>query len=237
MEETIKIKQPGRWLAWWEDQHPLMRYSVGLLIFQIGMWLILNAATYLAPRFFSYAKIFDFIIVERLGTIISLILVAIVLFNTFRIFMRYLNKAVSMTSVGLTILTGLLLVGFAMNMPSFLKGTIGHQMGARFPRVFGDFRELCDEWEETYGQQATIAIRPAELDTGIFNDTEKVELYRLGSGDSATVIFQMGDEEQIFGLACVLGSGETPYNSGRTSDFDYVHWGNNYYGFVENKDE
>ena len=241
MEENLNYtpasaNQPSRWLAWWEDQHPAMRYSVGILGFQVGMWLIMNLFTYLAPRFFAYKQVFSFVILERLGTIVSLILVAIVLFNIFRVLMRYFQKVAGLASVLFSIIAGIGLIIVALNMPSFLKGAIGYNMGASYPTVFGEFQDLCDEWQATYGQQSTIAIQPDELEIGRFNDEELVSVYRVGSGETATVIFQMGDEEQLFGLACVLGTGENPYNLGRTSDFDYVHLGKNYYGFVENKD-
>ncbi len=229
--------QPGRWLIWWEDLHPATRYSVAILAFQAGMWLIMNLLTYAAPRFLSYKQVFNFAILERLGTIISLILIAIVIYNSARVVQRYWEKVANLTSVILSLVAGVGLIIVALNMPSFLKGTIGHNMGASYPSVFSDFRGYCDEWQETYGQQATVAIRPDDLDLGIFNDETRVDVYRIGSGETATVIFQMGDEEQRFGLACVLGTGESPYNLGRASDFDYVHWGKNYYGFVENKDQ
>lgn len=242
MEESISYTSsspnpPGRWLAWWEDQHPAMRYSIGILGFQVGMWLIMNLFTYLAPRFFTYKQVFDFSIIERLGTIVSLILIAIVAFNLLRVSVRYWQKSASLSSVLFSLMAGVGLVIVALNMPSFLKGAIGHNMGASYPTVFAEFRDLCDEWQETYGQQATIAIRPNELDIGRFNEEERVSVYRVDSGETATIIFQMGEEEQLFGLACVLGSGESPYNVGRTSDFDYIHLGQNYYGFVENKDQ
>lgn len=240
MEETthsnLPTNQPSRWLIWWEDLHPASRYSMAILGFQVGMWLLMNLLTYAAPRFLTYQQVFNFAILERLGTIISLILVAIVIYNSARVVQRYFQKFANSMSVILSLVAGVGLVVVALNMPAFLKGVIGHNMGASFPSVFGEFRDYCDEWQDTYGQQATIAIRPDDLDLGIFNDETRVDVYRVGSGETATVIFQMGEEEQRFGMACVLGSGESPYNLGRTSDFDYVHWGQNYYGFVENKD-
>ena len=226
-----KHRKPHHWWLFWEDQHPLARNNVAVLGLMLAVWLILLVITYIAPRVLSVVDVFRLAAIERIWSITSFILIFILLFNCFRILIRWTKNQVPFTSVALAVLVLPVVAALTLYIPSFLHATVSYKMGDSFGTVFDEYQKLCDDWEATYGQQPTIALRPSEVDLGYFANRQEVEVWR----DRSVILFDFGDEEQRYGLACVLGGG-VPHTDGRTDDFTFRHIDKNYYEFVEHKD-
>lgn len=211
----------------WEDLHPHTRNNIAVLIVAAGVWVILYGLTFLAPRIMNLHRVFQFALIERLWVITSIVLIAVMVFNAVRVAMRYRERLISLTSVVLAVIVIAPVIFFTLYLPSFFNAASSYALGEPYGKIFNQFSNYCDEWEASYGQQANIAIRPQDLDLGLF-DKHDVEVYR----ERKVVFFNFGDEGQVFGLACVLGGG-VPHTDGKASDFQYQHIENNYYQFVE----
>jgi hypothetical protein len=221
-----------QWSYFWEDQHPLARSNVAMLALSLAIWIILVIATYIAPRILTFKQVFQVALVEQLWSITSLVLVAIMIFNAIRTLDRWRKKQVAPSSVVLAVIAVACVLVITLNLPSFVEGTVSYVMGEPYGKVFDNFQSLCDNWENTYGQEATIAVNPSTEDLGMFEDVKKVRVTR----DRHVVFFDFGDQIQRFGLACALG-GTEPHTDGMADDFHYHRIRKYYYEFVERKNE
>jgi hypothetical protein len=118
-------------------------------------------------------------------------------------------------------------------------------MGRPYGEVFDAFSEFCDDWTETYQADnlAPINVDESEdIQNSIFADADKAQIWGYPTDRRpATVFFDYGDEEQPFGLACVLREDTPPHRGnargtgGSFEDYNYEHIQQNYYRFIERK--
>ncbi len=221
--------RPRYWINLWEDQHPLARSNVLLvallLLFSFLLWVIM----YLSPRLLDIQTVFRVAVIERLWFLGNVVLLAIFVYSIIRLMWMAFRKDISYLSLLMVWITPFVLMVPLIIMPTFFQEAASYQLGQPYSEIMGEFTALCDEWEATYGQQASIALRVQEVDLGLFQDNERAKVWR----ESNTIFFDFGDDTQSFGLACALG-GKEPYDSGRRSrDFDYRRVQKNYYEFYD----
>ncbi len=215
-------------LLFWEDQHPLARNNVLILAISIVIWFFLLILTYVAPRNFTIEQVFEIAVTQRIWEITSLVLIALLVYNALRLTYRYTTKLASFSSLAMAWAVIVLMLFIAANSPSFHHSTISYLTGDSYGTVLTEFKEICDEWEATYGQQSAIALNPDNVDLGYFQDRDEVDIKRI----QRAMFFDFGTEQQQFGLVCVLGGGSYP-DSGRAENFEYDKIEKNYYEFVE----
>lgn len=221
--------RPRYWINLWEDQHPLARSNVLLvallLLSSFLLWVIMR----FAPRLLDIQTVFQVAVIERLWFLGNVVLLAIFVYSIIRLMWMAFRKDISYLSLLMVWITPFILMIPLLVMPTFFQEAASYQIGQPYSEIMGEFTALCDEWEATYGQQASSALRVQDVDLGLFQDNERVEVWR----ESNTIFFDFGDDTQSFGLACVLG-GKEPYDSGRRSrDFDYRRVQKNYYEFYD----
>jgi hypothetical protein len=218
-------------LLFWEDQHPLARNNILILVVSIVIWISLLVLTYFVPRNFAIEQVFEIAVTQRIWEITILVLMALMAYNAVRLTYRYATKLASFASVAMAWTSIAIMLLIAANSPSFHHSTISYLTGDSYGTVLTEFKDLCDGWEATYGQQSTVALNPDDLDLGYFQNREEVDVMRI----QRAVFFNFGTNQQRFGLACVLGGGSYP-DSGRAENFKYDKIEKNYYEFIERDD-
>lgn len=222
--------RPRHWIDLWEDQHPLARSNILLLSLLLTSSLALWLMMLLTPRFLDLRTVFQLAVIERLWFLGNIVLLAIFVYSIIRMSWMAFRKDISHISLVMVWITPVFLMIPLLLMPTFFRAMASYQLERSYGEISDEFSALCDEWEATYGQQASIAISVDEVDLGMFQDNGRVNVWR----ESNTVFFDFGDETQSFGLACALG-GREPFDSGRRSrNFDYQHIRKNYYEFYDN---
>jgi hypothetical protein len=221
--------RPRYWINLWEDQHPLARSNfllLGLLLLSsIVLWLMLMVA----PRMFDLHIVFQLAVIERLWFLANVVLLAIFVYSIIRLMWMATHKDISYVSLLMVWITPFVLMIPLILMPTFFQAMSSYQMGRSYREISQQFSALCDDWQASYGQQASIALRVDDVDLGLFQDNDRVNVWR----ESNTIFFDFGDETQSFGLACALG-GREPYDSGqRSRSFYYRHIQKHYYEFYE----
>lgn len=213
------------WWLIWEDLHPLARGAVlivlSMLGFTVGLWLL----AWLGPRMMSLDTFFKLRILENIWSLANLVLGFIMVYTLLRLSWLVFRKQAILLNV-VVVCGGLVVVGlWLIFRPSMFEGAVRHQTGYPYNTVFDAFANMCDDW----AAEETININLDETELGVLS---KFTPWR----ESNTVFFDFGDEEQSFGLACVLNE-NTPYKTGRLSrNFEYEHIRSRYYTFSA-KDE
>jgi hypothetical protein len=221
--------RPRYWIDLWEDQHPLARSNFLLLGLLVASSLVLWLLMIFTPRFLDLHTVFQLAVIERLWFLGNVVLLAIFVYSIIRLTWMAFRKDISSISLLMVWVTPFILMLPLLVLPTFFRATASYQLGYSYTDISAEFSALCDDWQATYGQQASIALRVDDVDLGLFQDNDHVTVWR----ESNTVFFDFGDETQSFGLACALG-GREPYDSGRRSrNFDYHHIQQNYYEFYD----
>ncbi len=215
-----------RWLMLWEDQHPLARNSVLLMLLMLGFSLLFRLGTLLGPHYLSFSTLFEFAIVEDVWFVAHILVLAMFAYGAIRLVGLAVQGRVANLGVVMMVVSIVILLAPFLTMPSLFESAVAYQMNQPYDDVLEEVQALCAGWLDEFG---TRTFDPDDYDLGSLQG--RVEVWR----ESVTVFFNFGDEEQTFGLACVL-NGEDPPDSGyRTKNYVYDHISEDYYEFYEKK--
>jgi hypothetical protein len=220
-----------RLIYFWEDRHPTVRNAITLAGLALGGMLLLSVAMFLTPRLLNVQTALMFMGIEPLWTIVRLVIVGLLFLSFLRSCILVWQQRIGVLGFGIVCVAPVMVLGGFSVMPTFFSTAVGYQMGSPFVTVYAEFRELCDRWDDRYGEVEVISFRPEEISLGIF-EHDSVEVWR----ERYTVFIDVGGEEESFGLACVVGGAEEPFAEGRFSRyFEYRHLQGKYYEFYRER--
>lgn len=209
------------WWSAWEDLHPLARGAVlivvAMLVFSTALW----GLALMGPRMLSLQAYFNLRLVEQIWALANVVLAVMMAYTLLRLTWMAIRKKAAILNV-VVVCVGIAVASLWVTFkPTLFAGAVQHQTGHPYNEVLDTFTDLCDEWS-TAGSLG-IDLEAADLGT-----LSEYSPWR----ESTTVFFDFGDQEQAFGLACVV-SGEEPTKTGRRSrDFEYHHIRDRYYEFT-----
>lgn len=216
-------------VAFWENQHPVVRNSVLLVVTSVVGSLVLAVIAFITPRIFDLAVVFRLAVIEEFWNLAQLVIAAILFYSFVRGLLLVWGNKLALRGFALIALAPVMVLLNIRWTPSFFESTLSYRLDVPYSDLYGEFQALCDYWDRTYGQVENISFRPEELPLGIYDRLE-VEVWR----ENNTIFFDAGDDEKHFGFACVIGQDSTPYDKGRYSrNFNYRQIRGNYYEFYQ----
>jgi hypothetical protein len=245
-----------RLFSWWEDQHPLTHLNLFVFVVACIVWLILEIVVRLAAATLSFSGVFRVSIIERTWEVTGVIFILLLAFNALRLVHKAWQGHIGWIGV---MVAWICVGGVALTViftPSFFKATVAHVMERPYSEVFDEYQTLCDSWqdqcqnngcttlqitdliyeyesEEDQAPDTNLSKRVVRSELGIFADGERVEVFKEGT----SIFFNFGKDELPFGLVCVIDDDTPPTNGARSNDFVYTYLRNNYYIFIEDKQE
>ena len=214
-----------------EDQHPLVRANLKLGVVLWGIVVVLHIGLWVALRVLDFRAVFSLELFLHLFQTLLVLMLIMMTYNALRVLYNFLRGHGVFTGVAVTLsfLTVLMVVLSFVMLPNIFKRSVAHSTGRSYNSVYEDFREICERWENEWGDSESLnTLKPEEENLGRIAD--EVELYKLQS----TVIFNFGDGDQEFGFACALRDRE-PSEVGRASNYDYDLIRGVQYRFIEKK--
>lgn len=209
------------WWSAWEDLHPLARGAVlivaAMLVFSSALW----GLALIGPRTMSLRAYFNLQPVEQIWALANVVLAVMMAYTLLRLTWMAVRKKAAILNV-VVVCVGIVVASLWVTFkPTLFAGAVQHQTGHSYREVLDTFIDLCDEW----AAEGSLSIDLVAADLGILDES-------VPWRESTTIFFDFGNQEQAFGLACVL-SGEEPTKTGRRSrDFEYHHIRDRYYEFT-----
>lgn len=216
----------------WDNQTPLVRSNVSMGLGFALFTIILHIVAYLTPRLFGHVFIVRGVTLSRLLSTLAVLLFLIAIYNVVRLIWQLGRGQGVITGRGLAVATlaCFLLIFTAINLPNVITYAVSYTAGRSFGSIQDDVNQLCDGWLDRFGESDTIVLNVSEENLGPIG--EEADVYRVQN----TIIFDYGDVDGRFGLACALGTGE-PADSGRANDFTFYREDGSIYLFVEETEE
>lgn len=214
-------------LNFWEDRHPIVRNTIKLTTMVIVLAVVLSASMLLSPYVLKFEMILRFSQIEAFVPWAQIVVVALLFYSFLRSILLVRRKRIGFVGFGIVCIAPVGILAVFSTMPTFFSAVVGYQVGASGRATYSEFRELCDRWDERYGQVEIISFRPQELPLGLF-EQDDIEVWR----ERDTVFIDVGGEDYSYGLACVVGGAEEPFARGAKSRyFEYRHLYDKYYEF------
>lgn len=215
----------------WEDRHPVVRNVMTLTALTLLVVAILSTLMLAGPALWSIDTTLALATMDTNWVWGQVIVVGLLFVSFLRACVLVWQQRIGVVGFGLVCVGPLVVMGAFSAMPTFFAAAVGHQMRTPFTTVYQEFRALCDEWDMRYGEVEVISFRPEEVPLGIF-ERDDVDIWR----ERYTVFVDFSDDNQRFGLACVVGGAEAPFAEGRYSRyFEYRHLQGKYYEFYRER--
>lgn len=213
-----------RWLMIWEDQHPLARNTVLMMLLMLGLSIMLRIGIFLGPHYLNLTTLFRLTIIEDVWFVAHVLVLIMFIYSIARLLGLAIKRRASYLGVILTMLSMLILLIPFFTMPSIFEAATAHQLDHPYDQVLSQVKTLCQGWMEEHG---TRSFDPDNYDLGLLEGRANVRR------ESSTVFFDFGDEDQVFGLACVLNGEEPPDGGYRTKNYVYNHINGDYYEYYD----
>jgi len=212
----------------WEDQHPLTRSNLSLGICTLAAGIALHGVIRLILRGLGTEMIYSLSLALRMLHTVLLLLMLILIYNALRLLWQFLQGKGIVGSYGVLLaFLGIIILGGAITvLPNVISAAIAATAGRSYGSVYHDFEEVCDRWVVVWKDAENITLDVSQEDLGRLG--QEAEVFRLRN----TVIFNFSDQQQDFGLACVLDQTQ-PADSGRAQPYEFFHLGRSRYQFAE----
>ncbi|MCB9435709.1 MAG: hypothetical protein H6673_01785 [Anaerolineales bacterium] len=209
------------WWSAWEDLHPLARGAVLIVAMMIVFSTALWGMALFGPRMMSLSAYFKLRPVEQIWALANVVLAIMMAYTLLRLTWMAVRKKAAVLNV-VVVCAAIAMASLWVTLkPPLFAGAVQHETSHSYGEVLDTFTTLCDEWSTA----GSLGIDLEAADLGVLSDYSPWR-------ESTTVFFDFGDENQAFGLACVV-TGDEPFKTGRRSrDFEYHHIRDRYYEFI-----